>query len=147
MPFQLGLANESDIREIAKIDEAAMKDNGITQAIGTALAPDDIPRIDFFMSYLRSAFPKDGDSFWKISDTDTGAIVSAAWFSIEDGDDQSPSKIASEDFKESSSESSIQQVHDTDMVITMGKLSGDWKDFAKTNMTSRHCSKPTYQVD
>lgn len=143
MSLQLSLASESDVPEIASIDAAAMELNGITQAI--ALALDGVSRTDFFMSYIRSAFPKDSNSFWKVSEVESGDIVSAAWFSYEDGQEQSPPLTTSEADQELSVEPSDQEVHNSSIQTTMQKLFGDWKNFAENNISGRHCSKTVYQ--
>ncbi|GAB7348419.1 hypothetical protein MBLNU459_g6846t2 [Dothideomycetes sp. NU459] len=129
MPFRVALADESDVPAIARLDEAAMKDNGITQAIGIALVSEGVPRSEFFMTYIRGAFPKDAQSFWKVVDTETGEIVSVAWFSFDHGDSK-PSPAPNEGQERPQKQPSEQ------LKKTMGTLFGDWKDFAAANASS-----------
>ncbi|KAL1306927.1 hypothetical protein AAFC00_005569 [Neodothiora populina] len=82
MPFEVAPVQMADLPEVARIDQAAMKNNGITQAIGIATSAQNMDRTTLFLEYIARDFDKDKETFWKVIDTDTGEIVSVAKYSF-----------------------------------------------------------------
>ena len=117
--------NRSELLDVVKLDAAAMKDNGITQAIEVALAAEGRSRDDFFLSYMYAGFEQ--DKIWKVVDTNTGDMVSVARFSFQ-REPGEPANITSKNDSEPPSER---------MQKVMKRLFGVAMEFAKDNYTGR----------
>lgn len=82
--LELSPVERSDFSEIARIDDVAMKDNGIKQVIDIAVAKEGIPRTIFFNNYLANGFDESKPwTFWKVVDSETGEIISVAKYSFQ----------------------------------------------------------------
>lgn len=74
----------SDLSEIARIDDVAMKNNGIKQVIDIAVAKEGISKAVFFNNYLENGFDESKPrTFWKVVDSETGEMISVAMYSFQ----------------------------------------------------------------
>ena len=83
MPLKLETVGKSDLHEIAKLDQVAMKDMGISQAIWKIQEEEGIDRTEAFVSFSSIGMGEDGQHFYKVVDTDTDEMISVAKFRIQ----------------------------------------------------------------
>lgn len=81
MGFTIALVQRSDFEEICQVDEAAMVDNGIQQVIKKSLPPD-VTHKTFFTDWIGSLLKSDPQTFWKLTDDESGRIAAFAIYTF-----------------------------------------------------------------
>ncbi|KAL1306926.1 hypothetical protein AAFC00_005569 [Neodothiora populina] len=133
MPFEVAPVQMADLPEVARIDQAAMKNNGITQAIGIATSAQNMDRTTLFLEYIARDFDKDKETFWKVIDTDTGEIVSVAKYSFNYHEGQGVDDILAQ------GQTSPATKYDPDGSLdqVMSTLFESWANFARRNIQGK----------
>lgn len=159
MALEIALVQRSDFPDIARIDEAAMKDNGVTQAIGIACRAQNISRSDIFLKHITGSFDRDKHTFFKVVDTSTGEMIAVAKYSFHCKAEEEPQESAAqaeiiEPSRATGTGDEVKEVEDEakaaapmpnigELMRVMKALFQDWADFSKEYLQGKpHASRP-----